>query len=616
MISSQKLFEKGDLINSRYEVEELLGAGGMGWVLRVRDRQFERQSVALKLLYPHLLSTEASFARFRNEVCVTRRLSHPAIVQTFGFGRDDDGLPYVAMEYVQGQTLKGRIQDSPVGLHIDELERILIQIVEGLRFAHSRGIVHRDIKPENILMRQDGIVKIADFGLAQMFRQESHLTRTGDVVGTPFYMSPEQVLGEPLTRKSDVYSFGVLCYEMASGSPPFSGESLYDIAEKHLLQPFPRLSHRRHTCPDWLSELIAGSTEKKPSDRFSSMDEISLLLKSHLSDKTQAFFSAIPSSSGSDTAQIAPRRILTRSRQRVYATLIVFTLVFLPILSRSLQSAAVMQQLARQIFFLEKKLDTDLKLLKWVFSVQGTYGNPSDLYVESHKVETRIPLELVRVGMDPNTKNPKETEKGDYLVHRWTRRSASNERWIRKFDNLIDYGVDLNKKNGSGQTAVQIAYEKNLYKTLSHLLLRGADPDITDPEGLTPLARAVFDRKNRYIQLLLLHRASPNIPSPRGQTALHFAAINHDYKSIWYLLERGADPNLQDKRGKTALDVMLETDSISDRERLTDSEYLRALRLLADAMNPNLLNSAYRYALESKDQTTASTLEGYIKGRT
>ena len=243
-----------------------LGEGGMAEVY-LADQTTLRRQVAVKLLRPQFLTDELYVKRFRHEAAAAGSLNHPNIVQVYMVG-EHNGRSYIAQEYVQGRTLKGYMKrkgplDFRLALHI------LRQVASALQAASENGIVHRDIKPENILLTSKGEAKVADFGLAQLTLQGERisLTQAGMTMGTPLYMSPEQVNGSPLDARSDIYSFGIMAWHMLAGRAPFSGETAMAIAVKHLNEKPPLLTDFRPDTPKPIVDFVQRLIEKKKEDR-------------------------------------------------------------------------------------------------------------------------------------------------------------------------------------------------------------------------------------------------------------------------------------------------------------------------------------------------------------
>ncbi|MBE6612342.1 MAG: serine/threonine protein kinase, partial [Ruminococcaceae bacterium] len=221
-------FEKyvGQVIDKRYRIIRVLGIGGMAVVFEANDLLM-RRNVALKMLKDDIAKDTPSVKRFINESKAVAMLSHPNIVNIYDVSVKDD-LKYIVMELIEGITLKNYIQKKGV-LNYHEIISITEQILLALEHAHSKGIVHRDIKPQNIMMLKNGVIKVADFGIAKLPNAET-LTMTDKAIGTVFYISPEQASGKQIDRRSDIYSLGVTMYEMATGKLPFVADSPVTVA--------------------------------------------------------------------------------------------------------------------------------------------------------------------------------------------------------------------------------------------------------------------------------------------------------------------------------------------------------------------------------------------------
>jgi Tol biopolymer transport system component len=250
-----------------YEIREPLGGGGMGVVYKAEDARLQR-TVALKFLPPELTRDPVAKARFLQEARAASALDHPNICTIHEVGETDDGQLFLAMTCYEGETLKKKIERGP--LPIDEAVDIARQIAAGLAKAHRLGIVHRDIKPANIMITDDGIVKILDFGLAKL-AGAAGLTRAGFCLGTPAYMSPEQARGE-VDHRTDLWSLGVVLYEMLSGTAPFSGDSDQAIIYALLTEEPKPLHEIREDVPVELERILGGMLAKDPGDRYPTVD--------------------------------------------------------------------------------------------------------------------------------------------------------------------------------------------------------------------------------------------------------------------------------------------------------------------------------------------------------
>lgn len=249
-----------------------LGKGGMAEVWLSEQTTLKR-NVALKLLRSELMEDETYVKRFQTEAKAAAGLNHPNIVQVYTVGCER-GQHFIAQEYVHGQTLKALLQKrGPLDLSLALM--IIRQAAAALQAAGERGIVHRDIKPENIMLTRKGEVKVADFGLAQLQGGERlHLTQEGVTMGTPLYMSPEQVSGHAIDQRSDIYSLGVTCYHMFAGVPPFQGDNAVSVAVKHLHEnPLP-LAEIRPDLPAPVCQMVQRMMAKKPENRYQDAQSI------------------------------------------------------------------------------------------------------------------------------------------------------------------------------------------------------------------------------------------------------------------------------------------------------------------------------------------------------
>ena len=260
----------GSTFAGRYEVRDLLGSGGMGKVYKVIDKKVG-EVVALKLLKQEIASDGRMIERFRNELKLARKITHRNVCRMHDLN-EEKGIHYITMEFVPGETLKTAIKRKRQHTK-QEMAAVAKQICDGLIEAHRLGIVHRDLKPQNIMIDEQGIVRIMDFGIARSLQMEG-MTETGFVAGTPEYMSPEQVEGGKIDQRSDIYSFGIILYEMMTGSVPFKGDTSLSIALKHKTQlPLDPRKMNGHISED-LSKVILKCLAKEKSRRYQNAGDL------------------------------------------------------------------------------------------------------------------------------------------------------------------------------------------------------------------------------------------------------------------------------------------------------------------------------------------------------
>ncbi len=274
--------QQGQVIfNGRYELHHRLGRGGMAEVYLARDQLLDRP-VAVKVLFP-ALATEAGFVeRFRREAQSAANLQHPNIVSVFDWG-EANGTYFIVMEYVEGHTLADTMRTEG-RLHPDRAAEVVSDIAAALGFAHRNGVVHRDVKPGNVLITPDGAVKVADFGIARALSDTSdqNLTKTGSVMGTATYFSPEQARGAVVDPRSDLYSLGCVLYELTTGRPPFQGESAMAIAYKHVQEnPVPP-RQLDPELPETLEAITLKCLAKNPDNRYPTAADLRADLRRYL----------------------------------------------------------------------------------------------------------------------------------------------------------------------------------------------------------------------------------------------------------------------------------------------------------------------------------------------
>ena len=274
------MIAKGDKLSDRYQIIKSIGEGGMANVFLAYDTILER-NVAVKVLRGDLANDEKFVRRFQREALSASSLTNENIVEVYDVG-EDKGEYYIVMEYVEGKHLKNLLKKRGK-LTIAEVIDIMLQVTSGLSVAHDSYIIHRDIKPQNIMILENGIVKITDFGIA-VAMNSTQLTQTNSVMGSVHYLPPEQASGKGATLQSDIYSLGILMYELLTGKLPFKGENAVEIALKHLKEPMPSIRKELPDIPQSIENIILRATAKNPKNRYADAREMHEDLKTCLDE--------------------------------------------------------------------------------------------------------------------------------------------------------------------------------------------------------------------------------------------------------------------------------------------------------------------------------------------
>jgi eukaryotic-like serine/threonine-protein kinase len=266
----------GQLLAGRYELQDLAGTGGMSSVYKARDAVLER-TVAIKILHDHYADDPEYVERFRREARALAQLNHPNIVTVIDRG-EFEGRQFIVFEHVDGETLKSLVEREGA-LPIDQAISLVHQVARGLAFAHEHGVVHRDVKPHNVLIDEDGVAKVTDFGIARSIDPSDGLTETGTLLGTSEYIAPEQASGQRVDERSDQYSLGTVLFELLTGEPPYSGETFVAIAMKHVREPVPSARKRRPDVSPRLDAIVGRAMSKRPEARFPSTEAMMAALE-------------------------------------------------------------------------------------------------------------------------------------------------------------------------------------------------------------------------------------------------------------------------------------------------------------------------------------------------
>ena len=293
----------GQTLGGQYEILREVAKGGMGVVYEAVHTRLSKKRLAVKLLHPGIVENPQVFARFRREAEIATELHHLHIVDVIDFNETEHGQPYMVMEFLEGENLLERIQDRQA-LGLEEVCLITSQVASALAAAHSHGIVHRDIKPENIyLTRAPGgeiLVKVVDFGISKIRHSKSVVTQDQSVMGTPFYMSPEQALGNvnDIDHRTDIFALGTICFQAITGRVPFDAPTIPGVIYKICHEPAPRLGDLSPEIPEGVSAVIERALAKDKGDRYNEVEQFSR-------DLEAACKGAAPASLGSFTLEPA-----------------------------------------------------------------------------------------------------------------------------------------------------------------------------------------------------------------------------------------------------------------------------------------------------------------------
>ncbi len=305
-----------------YRIVEALGEGGMAMVYKAYQASMDRY-VAIKIMHRFFAHDEEFRARFEQEAKVIAKLEHPHIVPIFDFGETDD-YTYIVMRFIEGNTLADVMGDQP--LPSSQIRQIMAQIGSALDYAHSRGVIHRDVKPSNVLVDGQGNCFLSDFGFAKLLESQTKLSITGSAIGTPTYMSPEQILGQVLDGRSDIYALGIVLYEMATGRTPYKTETPTAMFVKHIHDRLPPPRQFNPDIPEYIERAIFRALAKDPEERFVSMGEFVRALSGTLA--TPPPIPVTPPPVAPPVPDAPQQRSLLRTGGLIFAIILFTALVF------------------------------------------------------------------------------------------------------------------------------------------------------------------------------------------------------------------------------------------------------------------------------------------------
>ncbi|MBP9838436.1 MAG: protein kinase [Proteobacteria bacterium] len=569
----------GSTIVDRYEVVRSLGMGGMGSVVQVIDKQLDNEVLAIKILFPHLAKDTKNFARFRNEVILARRLSHPNLIKIFDFGQTDKGYFFITMEYASGGNITDQIYKyKREALNLFETVRILRDIACGIHHAHQHGVVHRDLKPDNILLGDKREVKIADFGLARSMELDKGFTTTGETVGTPYYMAPEQLSGDKVDGRVDIYSLGIIAYEMMMGRRMFYDDNYLQLAQKHFTEPVPDFANKETGIPKWFEDFVKKCSAKKKEKRFQSAGEIVAFLSDKLTDidvdhesrHMPAIFSLYS----------APKRKKSNFKKYLQKSLsILFIVGLIGVVGYLINSSTFLKaRLSGLSKIFEPTVKIDFAKIKEeiakgnkevVETVLGA-GYDIDSLDEAGESMLLIALRLNQV----------ETAK--YLIENNANVNISSNNKITPlmyaaknpdvsvFYELIKKGANTDVRDVNLKTPLMYAIEAKNTVVVQAIVDKGTILSSRDKDGATALMYAVKSDELENVQILLRKKVDLNMVDEAGKSALFYAVESKEDQITDALINAGADVNITDKSGKTPVQY-----ASTKNRKLIKSTYLR-----------------------------------------
>lgn len=543
--------------NGRYLVRQLLGKGSSGSVYEVLDQELREESIALKVLHPHLLSDPSTLERFRVQVLLARQLSHPNIVQVHDFDRDDEGNHFITMELVDGVSLSTlfRNRKSAV-IPFDEILEILSDTAAALAHAHHLGIIHRDLKPSNLLVSHEGVVKLSDFGLAKGLEYSFGLTQTGELLGSPAYTAPEQFRGEQIDARADVYSFGMVAYELISGKPAFEGGSYLEQVEAHLTQDLPALRDPNGApLPLWVLDFISKCAAKESRRRYKDGSELQSILNEHLpeskrGEQTSLRFTFLKYAQSPKTIR----------RKRWFSAFAIATLLLITWTSAIQRNTRVF--IGSWILRAERLLGVELVPLKAPFLIHVSPLRPDDFFWEvsqNDPTHSNIPAYLDAGGPI----NVTDSE-GNTLLH-----SAVHNVESGYITDLIHSGLDPNRRNNKGETPLLHALRIRQTSAAINLTREKANPNLCDNNQVCPFHVAVENADTTFLYHFLRTGADVYLPNAEGETMFHVLAKRHALESIKTLFAMPDayqwNVDTRTPRGQTPLMLAVGTDDNEQR---------------------------------------------------
>ena len=553
----------GEVLEQRYTVLRSLGSGAVGRVFLVSDKELGGQEVALKIPHAQLMQDGQAIERFRNEILLSRQLSHPGIVRIFHSSELSSGLPYFTMEYVAGCDLRQLLAQSVANrLNQEEVHWLMLRIIEGVSFAHSRGIIHRDLKPDNILIGFGGSVKISDFGLAHGVSSGQDITRTGECVGSPLYMAPEQLRGGKYTEASDIYSLGIIAYELLVGKVPFPGDSYLAVARAHIEDEVPIKPLDDRVDNSVLLPFIQRALLKAPEQRFASAKE------------ARDFLDCPPQDSETirQRVSLSVRKNIrsgpsSYNLEHIFKTVIVCLMLFFT--NELLEEQDAHLSFHADILRISRAYDLNIG---WLERLLGFKQQPKDhnvALIEAIKQDdVNSIVALAYSGVDFVQRD----RSGNTAYHFFALNNHSignllhNQNLRGWFEEKYKANIDI--QNSRGETPLFLAIKN--YKLLSarQLIGAGASLNIANIDGVTPYHLALASQEVEFIEYVISRsqRASLSLRDANGRTIFENALLLCSQAVFETYLKNVSNDDLRGIGGRTALMFLLEQPHSSELE--------------------------------------------------
>ncbi len=614
---------------NKYKVIKKIGQGGMGAVYLGQDKVLDRP-VAIKVIPPEYTSSREFVERFLKEARICAKLDHPGIVKIYDFGKiESKNQLYFVMQYIEGESLTDAMKKAGI-LSDKQILLLSKRILKSLKCAHENGIIHRDIKPDNILIDKNGYPVLTDFGIAKVIHTPG-LTQDGTAMGTPEYMSPEQVLGQELNNQTDIYSYGILMYKMATGILPFNADTPVAIAIKQVNE-FPTAPSKINQNVDSrLEKIILKCIDKNKNTRYKNVDEVICDLET-IENEIKAGTNITESGETSSVTATVNERLSTKQSGTLKISTIQETSATAKIDIEKIIKQAIIQGRLNFISLIFESIEcNDRDTIKFLIDTgadldaHNEKGNTPLIYAIRCNNFPIVEF-LLDNGANPNFKNAQDKTPLMICVE------IGNQEMIKT---LLDNGADINIKNEKSENVLTIAQTTGKSDVLN--LLLNYSPQIVREAGTITERTAVngsidvkevlleaikkneldleseifyaVENSNIPIIKLLLKKGLFNVNSKNnaGNTLLVFAAKFGNADLIKYFIENGADPNSTNENGDTAIIVAAFYGKL---------DIVKALATYSDLKFKNIKNkTALDYAIEKGHSEIAKYVSDYLKAK-